>query len=181
MQASEPTAPLPPVDEDESPRREPERSLHEQAALAEYQQVEEGSGERHRARIAEDVMTRRPFVLPTHAPLSEARALFRRHGFRHVPVVGADGAIAGLLSERDLLRRDADPSASGAATVADLAAAEVLTATPDTSLREIAATMLERRVGSLPVVDAQHRPVGIITRADILRAVVQRAPLELWA
>ena len=41
--------------------------------------------------------------------------------------------------------------------------------------------MFAHHIGSMPVIGEGERPVGIITRSDILRTLVNRAPLELWA
>ena len=56
----------------------------------------------------------------------------------------------------------------------------VITATPDTRIREIARLLIERRIGAMPIMDKYDNLVGIITRSDVLRAVVNHAPLELW-
>jgi len=57
---------------------------------------------------------------------------------------------------------------------------KVLTATPETQIREIARVLIEQRKGVMPIVDANAHMVGIITRSDILRTIVNQAPLELW-
>lgn len=52
--------------------------------------------------------------------------------------------------------------------VAEVMTTEVVTVTTDTTLKEAARLMLERRVGGLPVVDSADRPVGILTEADFV-------------
>ena len=56
-----------------------------------------------------------------------------------------------------------------------------LTATPETSVKQIAEAMLSHHVHSLPIVNSDHQIGGIITSTDLLRAIVQNAPIELWA
>ena len=56
----------------------------------------------------------------------------------------------------------------------------VLVASPDTEIREVAKILFEHRIGAMPVISSSERLVGIITRSDILRTLVNRAPLELW-
>jgi CBS domain-containing protein len=40
--------------------------------------------------------------------------------------------------------------------------------------------MLRENISALPILDTDHRPVGILTTTDILRALVSHAPLEVW-
>ncbi|MBI3556264.1 MAG: CBS domain-containing protein [Deltaproteobacteria bacterium] len=40
--------------------------------------------------------------------------------------------------------------------------------------------MLANRIHAIPIVDSEHRIIGILTSTDILRAVVQNGPIELW-
>jgi acetoin utilization protein AcuB len=56
----------------------------------------------------------------------------------------------------------------------------VLTAHPDTSIRDIARVFFEERIGAVPIVDRGETLVGIVTRSDILRTILNSAPLELW-
>ncbi|MGC8697442.1 MAG: HPP family protein, partial [Halothiobacillus sp.] len=69
--------------------------------------------------------------------------------------------------------------------VATIANHSVLTATPQTNIRELARVLLAQDIRGLPIVDApnddaQKVVVGIVTRGDILQALVNYAPLELW-
>ncbi|MBV7264827.1 putative nucleotidyltransferase substrate binding domain-containing protein [Erythrobacter ani] len=50
-----------------------------------------------------DVMTASPQTLSTEATAAEAMALMAAGGFRHIPLVSADGALAGVLSATDIL------------------------------------------------------------------------------
>jgi CBS domain-containing membrane protein len=51
---------------------------------------------------------------------------------------------------------------------------EPLTVEPDTPLTEAAATLLENKIGCLPVVEGSHL-VGILTEADFVRAYMERS------
>ena len=46
---------------------------------------------------------------------------------------------------------------------------DVVTVSPDTTVAEIARRMLARGVSAVPVVDAQNRPLGVISEGDVLR------------
>jgi acetoin utilization protein AcuB len=56
----------------------------------------------------------------------------------------------------------------------------VLTTLPEASLRDAARVMLDARIGSLPVVDASGKLLGMLTRSDVLQAVVELAPFDVW-
>ncbi len=54
-------------------------------------------------RPVAEVMTAGPQTLGTHATVAEAMALMASGGFRHIPLIGGDGALAGILSATDIL------------------------------------------------------------------------------
>ena len=125
-----------------------------------------------------DRMTPDPITVAPDAGLVEVRALFRRHKFRHVPVV-EDGRLVGVVSDRDVLAalspfldtpaetwRDAETLAARAG---DLMTPAPRTVAPDASLADAARRMVEADVSSLLVTDGD-RLVGILTARDVLRA-----------
>lgn len=137
--------------------------------------------------LARDVMTSPVEHLPLDTPLDEARTLFTARRFRHVPVVDATvdpPHPVGMLSDRDLLQFAATARAGAAAhpdgTVAQVMSDGLLSARPQTELRRVAQVMFEERVGAMPVVDDTGRLVGIITRSDILRALIELTPWSRW-
>lgn len=127
-------------------------------------------------------MTREPITVTPDDTLTRALHLTRIHRIRHLPVVGGDGRLSGILSDRDI--RLAMPSPL---TVADAERAEFLERTPIAAVmtREVitvpggetienaAKLMYKHRIGSLPVVDSDAKLVGILTETDILHAFVQ--------
>lgn len=145
--------------------------------------------ERQPALYAHQIMSAPLVWLPPQATIVEAWRLFRERRFRHVPVVDARQEIVGILSDRDLLRYAAlsgqvppygDDSREARTSVDGLYKTKVLTATPDTEIRHIARVLFEQRIGAMPIVDDLGGPLGIITRSDILRALIHHVPLELW-
>lgn len=120
-------------------------------------------------RVAE-VMTREVVTLAPAQSFQEAITLVARHRFRHLLVVNTDRRLAGVISDRDLLRfmiRNPDRDAS---TVADVMKTDAITVGPESSLSAAIAEMLTRRINCLPVVDGEGRLVGILTSTDLLRA-----------
>lgn len=116
-----------------------------------------------------EVMTRDVVVLRPQQPFAQALALLAQHRFRHLLVTDADARLAGVISDRDLLRcmsREADLER---VTVADIMGAAVVAVQPDTSLSEAAAQMLSRRINCLPVIE-NDKVCGILTSTDLLQA-----------
>ena len=86
-------------------------------------------------------------------------------------VVTADDAIAGIVSEHDVVRRLADDG--GALLdrqVAEIMTVDVVTCTKETSVEDLARTMTERRIRHVPVVDADGALVGIVSIGDVVKS-----------
>ncbi len=106
-------------------------------------------------------------VGPTATVLDAAR-LMNERGVGGVLVLEGDGRLAGVFTERDIMRRVVGAGLSPASTpVADVQTTAVVTCLPDTSLEECSAIMTSRRIRHLPVADdgIVH---GIVTIGDIL-------------
>ncbi len=145
--------------------------------------------ERSPAIFASQIMASPVVTLPPEATMAEAWELIRTQGFRHVPVVSRNKELVGIISDRDLLREagticsavsSQDNADQEQMTIQGLIRRRVLTASPDTGIREIARILFEERIGSMPIVDDKGILVGIITRSDILRTIINNAPLDLW-
>ena len=137
-----------------------------------------------------DLMTSRVFTVQPDDPLSMLRDLMDQKLIRHVPVVDEGGALAGLVSDRDLLRRafggDVDLPLSlqddllAAVRVREVMTWEVETVSSDQDAAEAAQVMLENKYGCLPVVD-EGELVGILTEADFVRFVATTADARVAA
>ncbi len=130
-----------------------------------------------------DLMTPVVKTLGRNDQLSIADGLMKAERIRHLPVLDEDGALCGVVSQRDLFR-GALAKALGYGDVAqgkmlamlvvkEVMATEVVSVAPDQPLAEAAKLMLEHKVGCLPVVDA-NRLVGILTESDFLKLAVER-------
>jgi len=104
--------------------------------------------------------------------LDSVRRFIASHGpgssHQGFPVVDGDGNMVGVVTRRDLL----DPERPATARVSDLIHRPLAVVFEDTSLREAADHMLQEEVGRLPVVSraAPRKPLGILTRSDLLAA-----------
>jgi CBS domain-containing protein len=125
-----------------------------------------------------DAMTRDPVQIAPEASLAEAEALFEKHGFNALPVVGAGGALLGVVTQLDLLRafRFTDdhmfpPYEQVMATpVGEVMTSDAATVTPRTPLTRVLETLVRLRMKSLPVAE-DGRVVGMIAREDVLAAL----------
>ena len=137
--------------------------------------------------LAERIMNSPVVTLKPEMTVEDTLTLFRREHFRHLPVVTSQGVLVGIVSDRDFLRyaggfdEDYRPRHSHRINdrVTQLMRTPVLTASPDTDVRHIARLFAERHVGAMPIVKAGALE-GIITRHDILQAVMSNFQIELW-
>jgi CBS domain-containing protein len=123
--------------------------------------------ERTTMRI-QDIMSRDIKTIAPGAEVAAARNAMRTNGIRHLVVVdGRD--VVGVVSERDLGGRL--PAAAGkrttGLTVADVMSAGVVSAKPETTVRQAANLLRGFVIGSL-VVQEGGKPVGIVTITDLL-------------
>ena len=130
---------------------------------------------------ARDLMTPNPVTVSPRATIAEVWDLMRELEIRHVPVV-EDGALVGMLSDRDLARLDvarlltaegADALRRELATpVIEVMSSDVVFVELETELSEVVGLLIEHRIGAVPVVRPDTRDVvGIVSYIDVLRAV----------
>jgi CBS domain-containing protein len=116
-------------------------------------------------------MSRPAVTIRQDADFQKALALMQEKKLRRLPVVDDDGQLVGIIVERDLLVA-AMRYLQSRVEVGDVMTRNVVTVGPDTDLNEVARTMLERRIGGLPVLE-HGRLVGMITESDIFKRFVE--------
>lgn len=131
-------------------------------------------------QLAHQIMSEPVRTLPNTARVADVQALFDQYEIDMVPVVNAEGRIEGVVTRWFLTRLDRPRRELGRQPIRTVVRSPVLTAGPDTNIRELARVLLEQNIHAMPIVDKQYQVVGIVTRGDILRALVNYAPLELW-
>jgi CBS domain-containing protein len=141
-----------------------------------------------------EVMTTHVVTVRRTTPFKEVAQLLVDNRISGVPVVDVDGTVLGVVSEADFLAKEGGPDAIRhrplarllgesrrsraqleklhATRAADAMTSPAITIEPGRSISEAARIMNEHRINRLPVVDAD-RLVGIITRADLVRAYVR--------
>jgi CBS domain-containing protein len=134
-----------------------------------------------------DVMTTRVISVTKDASYQAMAAALREYRVSAFPVVDGGGKVIGVVSEADMLAKEAlgaEPKAmpgmiagllrrrehekARGTTAGDLMTSPAVTVTPDDELERAARLMYTRRVKRLPVVDANGQLVGIVSRSDLL-------------
>ncbi|WP_060887832.1 CBS domain-containing protein [Streptomyces caniscabiei] len=143
-----------------------------------------------RHRLVSDLMTTPVVRVHPDTGFKEIAKLLAEYDITAVPVVDDDDRPVGVVSEADLLRKEAaqlDPAGllpvlhpkpaarakAEASTAAGLMSAPAVTARPQWTVVEAAQVMERHRVKRLPVVDETGRLVGMISRADLLRVFLR--------
>lgn len=145
--------------------------------------------------IASDVMTRAMITISPDATVHDAAQLMLSRGISGLLVVDGKGDLAGVVTEGDLLRRDeigtetersrwlrllVSPSRQAAdfvrahgRHVRDVMTTDVVSIAHDETLEAVVALMEKNRIKRVPVT-RDGRVVGILSRSDLLRALIGR-------
>jgi len=143
-----------------------------------------------------DIMTKDVIAVTAGTTIRELAEIMTRHRIGSVPVVDDKGALIGIVTESDLIEQDKNfhiPTVISlfdwviylesekkfekelkrmtGQTVGDIYTKEAMTVEPQTTITEIADIMCDKRIHSLPVVDA-GKLVGIVSRIDLIRSMV---------
>lgn len=143
---------------------------------------------------ARDIMVVNVITVGPEATVRQVADILFRNRISAIPVVGKDGKLIGIISEGDLARRvelETDDRRSWwlqiftrksnealameyvrshARRVKDVMTRSVITASPATSLRDIAALLEKNRIKRVPIV-AKGKVVGIVSRANLIQAL----------
>ena len=131
----------------------------------------------------QEIMTTRVIWVKKDATFREMAVALRDHRVSAFPVVDDDRKVIGVVSEADMLAKEAlddepgvlagilrrkDQAKARGVTAGDLMTTAVVAVRPDDTVEHAARLMYDRRVKRLPVTDADGHLVGIISRADVL-------------
>lgn len=131
--------------------------------------------------LAKDIMTENPVIATELTSVAQALALLYELDVRHLPVVRGS-ELVGIISDRDLRgfsgtddegEIDAIENAR-TETVSRLMNTSPVTASPETSARDLVELMLLHRVGAIPVADVDTGDLlGIVSYVDLLRVLLE--------
>jgi len=129
-----------------------------------------------------DVMTGEPVMVAPATPFKTCVNVMQIHELTALPVVLPDGTLAGIVSEADMLAKEAELPLRGqrraagrarAMPAGELMTTGIVTTTPRTPLPAAASLMFEQHLKVLPVVDSKNRLVGMISRSQVLKVFLR--------
>lgn len=133
----------------------------------------------------EDMMTRSPHTLLRSHNLADAKNTMEALDIRHVPIVDANKALLGVVSQRDVLAAQESSlqnipesqSFTLDTPLYEVMQTGVMTVSPKAGLKESALYMQKHKVGCLPVVE-KGELVGIITDSDFVAIAINLLELQ---
>ena len=159
------------------------QSLSAQATRA-YQSMRSEELERGPLYYANQIMQHSVITVRDRDTVEQALQTLISNQIHQAPVLDTEYRLAGIVSDRDLLRAlhvDHDKTSETLLKkVADVMTTPVVAASPQTDIRRIARAMLEQGVEGIPIVNESGNLIGFISRTDILGAVVTDPPLRTW-
>jgi len=145
-----------------------------------------------------DIMVKEVIAIQKDASVEELSSLLIENGISGVPVVDNKGTLVGMVTEGDLIIKDSDLHFPKyfklldsiiyleslnkfkknlkkylGTKVEDLMTSDVKTIKEDKPVSEAANLMIKYNINRLPVMDGQDNMVGIVTRADIVRSMIE--------
>jgi CBS domain-containing protein len=143
---------------------------------------------------AEDIMTAPVHCLQKGMSASEAAALMAGLGVSGAPVLDGEGRICGVVSEKDYLRKMGLPGTATFMTVVstclstpgclvtdvrkllvdDIMSSPPLVASRETPVAELSEMLARHSINRLPICDDEGRPVGVVTRTDLVGSMCGR-------
>lgn len=125
---------------------------------------------------AEDIMTRQVVTLTPDTPIHTAMEVLLKHRISGAPVV-SDGLLVGVISEYDCMKVISagltDLYSAPTGNVSEYMSSAPITCTPTATIGDIAGRFLTQRVRRLPVVDERNRLVGLVSRRDVLKGLIE--------
>lgn len=126
-----------------------------------------------------DIMTREPATCSRATNLAQAGALMLEADCGILPVVDEQGALEGIVTDRDMYIALATRNARAAdLTVGEVARPHVVTCGPDDEVHDALAAMKQHQVRRLPVVGPTGTVIGVISMNDIVRSAGPRKSLR---
>jgi acetoin utilization protein AcuB len=126
-------------------------------------------------------MTKNPFTVKESEPVTEAQAILQREKIHRLPVLDRHDALAGIVSEKDLLYATPSPATTlnvyemsnllSKLKVSAVMTKEVITVSSSTPVEDAARLLVDNNIGGVPVVD-DGKLVGIVTESDLFRLLI---------
>jgi acetoin utilization protein AcuB len=153
-----------------------------------YQRLKRIPNDRRKPLVARQIMSSPVVTLNPENTIEEAKALIVENRFHHLPVVSDTNVLVGILSDGDIFCKASTGEClpveildmGESPKIADIMIKRVLVGKEDTQIPYIAKILIEEHVSALPIIDKKKTPVGIVTRSDVLKTLLYKAPLDQW-
>ena len=147
---------------------------------------------------AKDLMTSNVIAVSPDTAVRELARIFTENRISGAPVVDGTGSILGVVTESDLIfqnkklhiptalaildafifledpeKMEQEMKKMAGTTVADIYTKKPVTVQQDTPLEEVATLMAEKKVHTLPVLNAEKQLVGVIGKSDLIRMLAE--------
>ena len=120
-------------------------------------------------------------TVTTHAPIADAVKLLNTHRIGAVVVLDDNGAVAGILSERDVVRHlPEDPGGLMKRAVSEIMTTKVVTSPRAASVSDLMETMTRFRIRHIPIVE-DDKLVGIVSIGDVVKRKIEETEQEALA
>jgi CBS domain-containing protein len=120
-------------------------------------------------------------TVTTHAPIAEAVGILNKHRIGAVVVVTDSDEVAGILSERDVVRHlGDDPATLMKRAVSEIMTSKVVTCGRATSVSDLMEQMTRFRIRHIPIVE-DGRLVGIVSIGDVVKRKIEETEQEALA
>ncbi|MFA5867287.1 MAG: CBS domain-containing protein [Actinomycetota bacterium] len=147
--------------------------------------------------IAKDVMTKNVITVNPEMAVKDLAGLLSEKNIGGAPVVDGNGKLLGIVTESDLVIKDARlhyptyihlldgfiywPSSVAkfneefkkalGATVGEIMTVDAATAREDATIEDLATLMIEKDIGLIPIIDNTGKVMGIVTKHDVVTAI----------
>lgn len=127
--------------------------------------------------FARDIMSSPVKLIDKKTLASEAYKMMDKYQYRHFPVV-EENKIIGIISDRDLVGRKTERDFNSL-KISSFVTDEVIVAKLETELKMIARIMVYEEIGALPIINDEYEVVGIVTKTDILKCVMNNMRFDV--
>lgn len=126
-------------------------------------------------------MTPNPVTCTPDTPVFEASELMKKEGIQRLPVLDESGSLVGIVTEKNIINASPDGRLSmvefahqlSLLKVGDVMSKEVITVYTDDPIEQAARKMADLDVSILPVIDYNGRLVGVVTRSDMFKLLLE--------
>jgi len=120
-------------------------------------------------------------TVPANARVADAIGMLNKHNIGAVVVVDTDGEVAGIISERDVVRLlGRDPVGALKRPISECMTANVVTCSRETAISSLMEQMTRYRIRHIPIVE-EGQLIGIVSIGDVVKRKIQEAEEEASA